>query len=177
MFVLGSSAAMETKRCNCSKQYAVSNARAYYCVGTFFLWAWQQNHWLIVLNFLKVCLPQIRNLPQFSNKISQLVKVLSSRSSTRRCGLMFIFVCQASVEPSLRSQSARDASSLFAPAICFNCRDKVNGLTNAVSQEAGILWAIFCPCGGTHYYFIYIFFCVASVLAVTGALRVFDLGG
>lgn len=36
MFVLGNSAAMETGWCNCSKQYAVSNARAHYCIGTFY---------------------------------------------------------------------------------------------------------------------------------------------
>lgn len=36
MFVLGNSAAMETGWCNCSKQYAVSNARAHYCICTFY---------------------------------------------------------------------------------------------------------------------------------------------
>lgn len=36
MFVLGNSAAMETGWCNCSEQYAVSNARAHYCICTFY---------------------------------------------------------------------------------------------------------------------------------------------
>lgn len=62
--------------------------------------------------------------------------------------------------------------SFFAPAICFNCRDKVNGLTNVCVAE--ILWAIFRPCGGTYYDCTFLFVCVAS--AVTGAFPVFDLG-
>lgn len=108
---------------------------------------------------------------------SKLLTVFSSLSSTPRCRLLFIFVCEVkfvSVAVSLLTVNSGSLFIFFAPAICFNCLDKVNGLTNVCVAE--ILWAIFCPCGGTSYYCTFFFFSVAWVLAVTRAFAVFDLG-
>lgn len=128
----------------------------------FFLWAWQQNYCLFAFYFPKVCLLSATSLllafPNFkastiSKMSSKLLTVFSCLSSTPRCRLLFIFVCQVkfvSVAVSLLTVSSGSLFIFFAPAICFNCLDKVNGLTNVYVAE--ILWAIFCPCGGTYYY-------------------------
>lgn len=153
---------METWRCNCSI-YLICGFK---CHSTllrlnFFFMGLATKLLFICVYFPKVCLLSATSIllaiPNFkastiSKMSSKLLTVFSSLSSTPRCRLLFIFVCQVkfvSVAVSMLTVSLGSLFIFFAPSICFNCLDKVNGLTNVCVAE--ILWAIFCPCGGTYY--------------------------
>lgn len=110
MFVLGNSAAMETGWCNCSKQYAVSNARAHYCICTFYRLSNKPPVSFLVFFFSFLFFPklpafgcavrhflhsQISDPDNLMNVIQTLNSFFSLPLSTSSCWLIFIFVCQA----------------------------------------------------------------------------------
>lgn len=125
----------------------------------FFLWAWQQNYCLsfVFPKFVSFQLhhyfwqSQILKLPLFQKCHPNFWQ----SSPPFRRYLAAGWYLSLFVKSSLSLCSTVSSESLFlffffASAICFNCLDKVNGLTNVCVAET--LWAIFCPCGGTYYY-------------------------
>lgn len=156
MFVLGNSAAMETGWCNCSKQYAVSNARAHYCICTFYRLSNKPpvSSFFFFLFFAFLFFP---NLPAFSfhflrsrisdpDNLMNVIQTLKSFFFPPFVNIQLpadIYLCLSSV---FVAASLLPGSSGFLFILCtaiyFNWLDKVNGLTNVCIGE--ILWARFC---------------------------------
>lgn len=180
MFVLGNSAAMETGWCNCSKQYAVSNARAHYCICTFYRLSNKPPLSSFFSFFAFLFSPK---LPAFGcavrrflrsrisdpDNLMNVIQTFKSFFSPPFVNIQLpadIYLCLSSV---FVTASLLPGSSGFLFILCaaiyFNWLDKVNGLTNVCIGE--ILWARFCLWRSLE-------FCL--VLSGAGASPDFDLG-
>lgn len=154
MFVLGNSAAMETGWCNCSKQYAVSNASVHYCIGTFYRLSNKPPVFFLRFYFSRSC--QLSSVPSdITSCVPGFLTLTIWWMSSKLLKVFFpppfvniqlpadIYLCLSSV---FVTASLLPGSSGFLFILCtaiyFNWLDKVNGLTNVCIGE--ILWARFC---------------------------------